>query len=178
MENMMHSENAAQTQLDTGKAKLKPAKLGWNSDQVKEITDALNELQANYALHYQKLRNFHWNVKGSDFFDLHEKFGQQYAEAGINIDAIAERIRLFGETPLSTLQEYLEVSEIKETSADLTSEIMVREIVNDYTKLLKYMNAVVDVSSRNADFGTESMVKTFIKTTEKNHWQFSAFLSR
>lgn len=178
MEKNKHPENTPQTQLDTHKAKSKPAKLGWTPDQVNDITFGLNELQANYAVHYQKLRNFHWNVKGSDFFDLHEKFEIQYKEAVNNIDAIAERIRLFGETPLSTLREYLEVSEIQETSPDLSSDLMVRELVNDFTILLKYMDTVVEVCARHADYGSESMIKGFIKSIEANHWKFSAFLSR
>ncbi len=178
MENTKHLEDTPQTQLDTGKVKAKPAKLGWTDEQVNEITFALNELQANYAVHYQKLRNYHWNVKGPDFFDLHEKFEIQYKEAVTNIDAIAERIRLFGETPLSTLQEYLEFSEIKETAPGLTSDLMVRELVNDFTILLKHMDAVVEVCARHADYGSESLMKGFIKAIEANHWKFSAFLSR
>lgn len=178
MKDIMHPENATQTQLDNGKAKSKPVQLGWKPDQIKEITGGLNELLANYAIHNQKLKNFHWNVKGSDFFDLHEKFEQQYNDAVTNIDAIAERIRLFGETPISTLREYLEASEIQETATDLGSDLMVRETVNDYTVLLKHMEVVVEISAKHGDYGTESMVKKFIKTMEVNHWQFSAFLAR
>src|SRR5690606_33776932 len=118
-------ENVPQTQLDNRMAKAKPVKLGWTSEETEIISRVLNELLANYSVHYQKLRNYHWNVKGSDFFDLHEQFESQYNEARDNIDAIAERIRVFGKTPMSTMREYLETSEIKETGTDLASDIMV-----------------------------------------------------
>jgi len=170
--------NVAATQLDNNMAKAKPLKMGWSAHQTKEITKSLNALQANYSIHYQKLRSFHWNVKGSDFFDLHEKFELQYTEALIHIDAIAERIRVFGEAPLSSLEQYLDTAEIKETTSELNSDLMVREMLSDYTILIKYMEDTVEFSSKHADSGTESMVKGYINKIETHHWMFSAFMAR
>jgi starvation-inducible DNA-binding protein len=170
--------NVPQTQLDNRLAKAKPVKLGWTTEETERIAIVLNELLANYSVHYQKLRNYHWNVKGSDFFDLHEQFEQQYEEARENIDVIAERIRVFGKTPLSTMKEYLEIAEIKETGSDLDSEIMVRELLSDYRILLQYMFSVVDVATDQGDSGTEEMIKVFINSIEKHHWMLSAFLAK
>ena len=171
-------EDVAQTQLDNRLAKSKPMKLGWSPDETEEITSAMNQLLANYSVHYQKLRNYHWNVKGSDFFDLHEQFEIQYTEALENIDSIAERIRVFGKTPLSTLKDYLSVSVIKETGSDLSSDIMVRELLSDYTLLLESMAAVVDSAAAMGDSGTEEMVKVFVNSIEKHHWMLSAFMAK
>lgn len=178
MEKAQDMHNVSQTQLDNRMAKAKPVKLGWSSDETEKIGQALNELLANYSVHYQKLRNYHWNVKGSDFFDLHEQFEQQYNEARENIDEIAERIRVFGKTPLSTMKEYLSLSEIKETGTDLSSDIMVREVLSDYRILLEYMFTVVEVAVGMGDSGTEEMVKGFIQTIEKHHWMLSAFMAK
>jgi starvation-inducible DNA-binding protein len=178
MKSTEHPENAAQTQLDNRLAKSKPLKLGWSDAETEEITAALNNLLANYSIHYQKLRNYHWNVKGSDFFDLHEQFEQQYNEALQNIDDIAERIRIFGKTPMSTLKEYLDTSEIKETGSQLTSELMVRELLTDYRILLQYMFTVVETAAQHSDSGTEEMVKVFINQVEKHHWMLSSFMSK
>ena len=171
-------EDTIETQLDKRLAKSRPMKLGWTNEEIQSITSVLNELLANYNVHYQKLRNYHWNVKGGDFFDLHEQFEKLYNEALENIDAIAERIRVFGKTPLSTLKEYIETSVIKETGSDLSSDVMVREILSDYTLLLKSMSSVVEVAAEMEDSGTEEMVKVFINSIEKHHWMFSAFLAK
>jgi len=171
-------ENVAQTQLDNRMAKTKPTKLGWTSEETEKISKALNLLLANYSVHYQKLRNYHWNVKGPDFFDLHEQFETQYNEALKNLDDIAERIRIFQETPLSTLKDYLETSEIKETPSSLSSDLMVREILSDYRILLQHMFSVVEIAGDQNDSGTEEMVKVFINNIEKHHWMLSAFLSK
>ena len=171
-------ENVPQNQIDNRAAKAKPIKLGWTSEEIQNICTALNQLLANYSVHYQKLRNYHWNVKGSDFFDLHQEFEMQYTEALKNIDDIAERIRIFQETPLSTLKEYLDASDIKETSPSLTSELMVREILSDYRILLEQMFTVVEIAVEQNDSGTEEMIKVFINNIEKHHWMMSAFLAK
>jgi starvation-inducible DNA-binding protein len=176
--NKENPKNLAKTQLDNHMAKSKPTKLGWTTEDIEEITKSLNSLLANYTIHYQKLRNYHWNVKGSDFFDLHEQFETQYTEAFQNIDDIAERIRIFGKTPLSTLQEYLDTAELKETGSQLSSELMIRELLSDYRILLQYMFAVVEVAVELGDSGTEEMVKRFINSIEKHHWMFSAFMAK
>ena len=170
MATVKHVENVAQTQLDTNMAKTKPVKLGWKPEQIDKISHALNSVLANYNVHFQKLRNFHWNVTGSDFFDLHIEFEAQYKEA-------SERV--FGETPFSTMQEYLRESEIKESSStQMDSDLMVREILSDYRVLLQYLRALVQIASEQHDAGTENMTKSFIKKIEKHHWMLSSFLAK
>lgn len=178
MATVKHVENIPQTQLDTSMAKTKPVKLGWSTEEIDKITHALNSVLANYNVHFQKLRNFHWNVKGSDFFDLHIEFESQYNEAIEHTDEIAERIRVFGETPFSTMQEYLRNSEIKEASTQITSDLMIRELLNDYRVLLQYMAAVIEIAGEQYDAGTENLMKNFIKKIEKHHWMLTAFLAK
>ncbi|TRX60478.1 DNA starvation/stationary phase protection protein [Fulvivirga sp. M361] len=159
--------------------KTKPfVKLGYSKLETAELVTVMNELLANYSVHYQKLRNFHWNVKGPDFFDIHEKFEDQYNKAKVAIDDIAERIRVFGQTPLSTMKDYLEVAVIKESDTNLPAMDMVAEILNDYTILLEHMFNTVEMAIEHGDSGTEDMVKGFIKEMEKDHWMFTAFSSK
>ncbi|MTI20848.1 DNA starvation/stationary phase protection protein, partial [Fulvivirga sp. RKSG066] len=84
---------------------------------------------------------------------------------------------VFGYTPMSTLREYLETSEIKETGTDLTSMEMVQEILEDYETLLSHMINVADAAIDVGDVGTEDMINSFIKEMEKSHWMFTAFAS-
>jgi starvation-inducible DNA-binding protein len=39
-----------------------------------QTTEHLNQLVADYQVLYQKLRSYHWNVTGRDFFTLHPVF--------------------------------------------------------------------------------------------------------
>lgn len=69
-----------------------------------EKVEALNQLLANHAVHYQRLRNFHWNVKGPLFYTLHQTFEDIYTQSALNVDSIAEQILTLGERPLFHLQ--------------------------------------------------------------------------
>ncbi len=72
--------------------------LNINEEKLLPVVIELNTLLADYHIYYQKLRNFHWNVVGKHFFDLHQKFEEMYDDDKIKVDEIAERIltlRLF-----------------------------------------------------------------------------------
>src|SRR6056297_1340775 len=99
------------------------SKLGFSEEETKDVVTTLNKLLANYQVHYQKLRNFHWNVEGKDFFELHEQFEEEYDAVKLQIDEIAERIRVFGKKPISTMQGYLDAAEIKEAGEDVKAEV-------------------------------------------------------
>lgn len=160
------------------KSTSKKTALGYTKKDSEQIVFALNKVLANYSVHYQKLRNYHWNVKGEDFFDLHEQFELQYNEAKVHIDELAERIRVFGMTPYSTMKEYLEYSDIQETGTDIEADEMVDQILEDYKILLHLLAEAVDIAGDMADSGTEEMAKKFIKKIEKHHWMLSAFAER
>lgn len=171
----MKNGNLESLQTDKEANKRIYARLGYTKLETAELVDALNKLLANYSVHYQKLRNFHWNVKGADFFDIHENFETQYNAVKVIVDDIAERIRVFGQTPYSTMKEYLQHADIKESGTDLTGLEMVQEILKDYEHLLESMFEIIEITIDIGDSGTEDMIKGFVKGTEKNHWMLTAF---
>lgn len=60
------------------------------------MEDLINYLKATFASEYAfyvKAQNFHWNVEGEYFPQMHELFGNIYSEVGDSIDAFAENIR-------------------------------------------------------------------------------------
>lgn len=153
-------------------------KLGFSSEETKEIVVALNKLLANLQVHYQKLRNFHWNVEGSDFFQLHDQFEMEYDQVKLQIDEVAERIRVFGHKPLSTLADYLKESDISEAGTDLPAKKMVEEILRDYEILLSYMVDTISAAEDIDDSATEDQITGYMKRTEQRHWMFSAWAKR
>jgi len=151
-------------------------KLGYNIDESEKIVGSLNQLLANYHVHYQKLRNFHWNVTGGDFFDLHDKFEELYTESFSNIDLIAERIRVFGMTPYSLMKDYLQYADIKEVGTDLSSREMVEEVLKDFQVLVDNMNECAIKVAELGDTATEDMLIAFIKSVELHHWMLTSFM--
>lgn len=152
--------------------------LGLDKKKVEKTVKKLNELLSSYHLHYQKLRNFHWNLKSNQFFVLHDKFEEFYNDANAKIDDIAERILTLQGQPLSQLADYLENSTIKPSPENLQDAQMVKEVLKDYTELIKLERKVVELASDADDEGTVDMLGGFIGEQEKNCWMLSAWLKK
>lgn len=140
------------------------------------IITGLNQLLADYEIHYQKLRNFHWNVVGPDFFDLHNKFEELYNDAHGKIDEIAERIRIFDNRPYSTFHEFLTNGTIKEVRKELTAIQMVNEVLNDFQILIQDITHVVSLVQSSGDIGTEDLMVSFLQHLEKQYWMLKSFI--
>lgn len=151
-----------------------------NLDKKKTTTTAkeLNILLADYHLYYQKLRNFHWNIVGSNFFELHVKFEEMYDDAKLKVDEIAERILTLRFQPAGNLSDYIKMSNIKESSENTKDVEMVKVLLDDHGKLLKQMRKVVDKANDAEDEGTIDMVGGFIGHIEKVSWMLDAWLMK
>lgn len=77
----------------------------------------LNREVANFGVLYTKLHNFHWFVKGFQFYQLHQLFENFYDETTETFDAIAERLLMIGEKPFATLASFLANATIRSTTA-------------------------------------------------------------
>lgn len=149
--------------------------LGLDKEKTKTTVDELNVLLADYHLYYQKLRNFHWNVIGKNFFDLHEKFEELYDDAKLKVDEIAERILTLRYTPTSNLSDYLKASSIKESKSDLTDYEMIETLLKDHGILLKQMRSVVETADKAGDEGTIDLIGAYIRELEKTSWMLDAW---
>ena len=43
-----------------------------------KLVQSLQQLLADFQVHYMNLRGFHWNIQGHGFFVLHSKFEEMY----------------------------------------------------------------------------------------------------
>jgi len=149
--------------------------LGFETKEVDNIVDSLNRLLANYQVHYQKLKNFHWNVEGDRFFEVHEQLELEYDQVKLRIDEIAERVRVFGRKPTSTLKEYLEMSDIQERQEDFPSSQMIGDIIEDMNMLISHLVEAYEAAAEYGDIGTSDMTTRFLKETEQRRWMLSAY---
>lgn len=149
--------------------------LGLDEKKTSNTVQELNVLLADYHLYYQKLRNYHWNVIGKNFFDLHEKFEELYDDAKIKIDEIAERILTLRFQPTSNLSDYLEKSNVKESKSDLSDSEMIKNLLTDHGILLKQMRKVIEIAETGGDEGTIDLIGAYIRELEKTSWMLDAW---
>lgn len=146
--------------------------------KLKPVVDHLNDLLANYHIHYQKLRGCHWNVKGTSFFTLHLKFEELYTAALTTIDELAERILSLGKPPISTFKDYIETSSIKEIQTiGLKDTLMVKAIIDDLASLIKMEREILNITAEAGDDGTNDMINRFMQFNEKNTWMLRSFVN-
>ena len=149
--------------------------LGLDEKKTVNTVKELNVLLADYHLYYQKLRNFHWNVIGKNFFDLHVKFEELYEDAKTKVDEIAERVLTLRFQPTSNLSEYLEISSIKESSSNLSDSEMIKTLLNDHSILLIQMRKVSESAEKGGDDGTIDLMGGYIRELEKTSWMLDAW---
>lgn len=152
--------------------------LNLDTTKTKSTVQELNTLLADYHLYYQKLRNFHWNVNGKNFFDLHEKFEELYDDAKIKIDEIAERILTLRNKPKSNFSDYLSLSTVKESTDDLEDFEMVNTLIEDHGIIIKQMRKVVNVADDAGDEGTIDLVGAYIRELEKSSWMLEVWSAK
>ncbi|MCL4109876.1 UNVERIFIED_CONTAM: hypothetical protein GTU68_028785 [Idotea baltica] len=151
--------------------------LGFKPENIKDTVEQLNQLLCNYQIYYQNLRNYHWNIAGEHFFDLHIKFEELYNEAKLNIDEIAERVLTLRQKPISTLAEYLKNADIKENSTDDPKK-MVSNILEDHKKIISNLRKVIETAGNAKDEGSIDMTAGFLASVEKNSWMLAAWLNK
>jgi starvation-inducible DNA-binding protein len=158
---------------------MKAEEIGLAEVNVTSIVDQLNELLANYHIHYQKLRGCHWNVKGKSFFTLHAKFEELYTNAVESIDELAERILTLGKSPLSTYQEYINTSRIKEINTiGMEDMALVNAVLEDFATLIEIEREIMETTAEHGDDGTNDMINRFMQFKEKNTWMLRAFCGK
>ncbi|MGG4011007.1 Dps family protein [Bacillus smithii] len=143
-----------------------------------KLLEIVNKQVANWTVLYTKLHNFHWYVKGSQFFVLHEKFEEFYNEASENIDELAERLLALGGQPIATLKESLEVASVKEAEGTKTAEEMVQATVNDFSILIKELKEGMDLAAEVGDDTTGDMLLSIHQKLEKYVWMLNSFLGK
>lgn len=152
--------------------------LGLLPEQTAGVVRKLNVLLSNYHIYYQNLRNFHWNIDGSNFFELHEKFEDLYNDARLKIDEIAERILTLRQSPLSRYTDYLEHANITESPVLAKDHEMVNTILNNHRILIKNMRFVLKLAGDIKDEGTIDLIGGALKNLEKKSWMLDAWLAR
>ena len=152
--------------------------LGFNEEKTEKTVESLNDLLCNYHVYYQNLRNFHWNIQGQNFFELHAQFEALYNDARLKIDEVAERILTLRQRPLSRMSEYLKKSDIKEPKAVTQDTKMVKTILENHQVLIEKMRNVLEKADGAGDEGTIDMIGGFLENLEKKSWMLDAWLGK
>ena len=152
-------------------------RIGLNKERSVVVAGRLNKYLADLHVLYAKLHNYHWNVVGLGFFEMHLKLEELYTATALEIDTVAERVLQLEERPLASMKAYLETSTLKEAeSVKKKPTVAAADIVADYEVVLKETRETVLLASENNDDQTVGLLDTAIANYEKQIWMLSAYL--
>ncbi|MBR3206123.1 MAG: DNA starvation/stationary phase protection protein [Bacillus sp. (in: Bacteria)] len=141
-----------------------------------KLLNVVNKQVADWTVLYVKLHNYHWYVKGKDFFTLHEKFEELYTETATYIDDLAERMLALNGQPVATMKECLEISSIQEAEGNESAEQMVKNLYDDFSNIAEELKRGMELAAEVGDETTGDMLLAFHQSIEKHNWMLKAYL--
>lgn len=145
---------------------------------MENILNNLNLFLSDLNVFYRKLQNYHWNVKGKDFFIVHPKLEEYYTEVNTQIDEIAEHILALCGQPLGTLKDYLDTTKITEAANEkVDSTLIYNELIKDYSKLLQDTKDIKASADSIVEHKTSAMMDDLIDNYTTKLWMLKQNLA-
>ena len=143
------------------------------------ITEDLNLFLSNLNVFYRKLQNYHWNIKGEDFFNTHTKLEEMYDDINEQIDEIAEHILIIDGEPLGTMQDYLEITQIKEAKNEkINSRSIFENILKDYCILSENATKIKEDADNEKKYATSALMDEYLQDYGKKVWMIRQWLMK
>ncbi|HXS37458.1 MAG TPA: DNA starvation/stationary phase protection protein [Flavipsychrobacter sp.] len=142
-----------------------------------EVSNLLNLLLADEVALYIKTRNYHWNVTGHTFAQMHLFFESQYEQLDDIIDEVAERIRMLGHFSLGSINAFAKATRLTEGQDESTTLKMIQNLLDDHETIIRQLrNEITPVSDKYKDLGTADFLTGILKAHEKMAWMLRSHL--
>jgi starvation-inducible DNA-binding protein len=140
-----------------------------------EVIESLNHILANEFTLFTKTLNYHWNVTGPRFHSLHVFFETQYKALLTVMDEVAERVRMLGEAPVSTLREMRSDNTIIETPGEfMSADKMINDLLAGHVEIQRQIASALELDQ--LDPGTEDFLTSLLRDHEKSSWMLKSHL--
>ncbi|NER80044.1 MAG: DNA starvation/stationary phase protection protein Dps [Leptolyngbya sp. SIO1D8] len=165
------------TQAKKANARFYPTRIDLSTTVREEIVALLNQtLAASLDLKTQ-IKQAHWNVKGKDFFQLHELFDEMADEIEEYVDMVAERVTALGATALGTARVAADNSLLPEYPLDaVDGEEHVTALADRYAAYGKHVREAIDQTDALGDADTADLYTEISRTIDKRLWFLEAHL--
>ena len=123
-----------------------------------------------------KAQNFHWNVEGASFPQLHALFERIYTEVYGSIDTFAEQLRALELYTPASLQKFGMLTVIDDENAVLPEGAMVQELYNDSEKMANIFKLTFTMAESAGDHGLSNFLADRQDAHKKHSWMLRATL--
>lgn len=150
--------------------------IGIRPKDRRAVAGGLAVLLADTYTLYLKTHNYHWNVTGPLFGELHTLFQAHYTELWQAIDEVAERIRALGEPAPGSYREFSKLSRVKDEAGAPAAMDMIRNLVKGHETVIKTAREILPVAEKAGDQVTVDFVTGRLQAHEKTAWMLRSHL--
>lgn len=148
--------------------------IGIDEQHRHKIAEGLKRLLADSYTLYLQTHNFHWNVSGPQFRELHLMFEEHYTELATAVDEIAERIRTLDVPAPGTYQAFSKLSSIEEVEGVPAADEMVDRLTQGHEQVVRTAREVLSIAQDAEDESTAALVSDRMRIHEKTAWMLRA----
>jgi len=141
-----------------------------------ELVQQMKVVLATTFAFYLKAHNFHWNVEGIHFAELHDLFGKIYEEVYASIDPFAENIRKLGAYTPASYGRFSMLSQIDDESQILSPEAMLAELLAESDKMTKLLKLTFDMATAAGEDGLANFLAERMDAHRKHSWMLRSTL--
>jgi starvation-inducible DNA-binding protein len=123
-----------------------------------------------------KAQNFHWNVEGPLFTQLHDLFEKIYSEVYGSIDTFAEQLRALEIYTPASLERFSMLTKVDDENEVPNFQNMLAELLNDSEKMAEIFRITFDMSENAKDYGLSDFLAGRIDAHKKHSWMLRASL--
>ncbi len=159
------------------KSRFYPTRIDMSAQVRSQVCELLNQsLAATLDLKTQT-KQAHWNVKGMDFYQLHELFDELSGELEEYVDMVAERVTALGGTAMGTARIAAAESILPEYPFDAIDGIEhVTALAERFAAYAKHVRGAIDTTDELGDADTADLYTEISRTIDKRLWFLEAHL--
>jgi starvation-inducible DNA-binding protein len=148
-----------------------------SADAREKLVELLNVRLADSFDLYSQLKQAHWNVKGSDFIQLHELY-DAVAESVLEfVDTIAERATALGGLALGTARMAAEATTLDEYPIDaVAGEETIVVVADRLAAFGASAREAIDTATELGDMDTADLFTEVSRAIDKHLWFVEAHL--
>jgi starvation-inducible DNA-binding protein len=143
---------------------------------MEKLINALKIAFASEFSFYLKSHNYHWNVEGIHFQELHALFETIYSEVLESIDPFAENIRKLNAYTPASLSRFNMLSKIEDENTVPAGEEMASELLHDSDRMCKLLKICFDLATSAGEDGLANFLAERMDAHRKHSWMLRATL--
>ncbi|KYC38825.1 DNA starvation/stationary phase protection protein [Scytonema hofmannii PCC 7110] len=158
-------------------SRLYPTRIDLPADARSKIVTILNQTLAATSDLKSQTKQAHWNVKGTDFYQLHELFDEIAGELEEFIDLVAERITALGGYACGTVRMAAASSILPEYPTEIIAGMEhVTALADRFGPYAKHLREAIDKTDDLGDADTADLYTEVSRTIDKRLWFLDAHL--